>query len=630
MDHLPARVGHTFLPPNNYKTSCSYAHVLRASCIDDIVREDLLRGNYGKAFTYASFFLGLTLLPVCTPNCTRLYSFDPTNDRSSVPGRDLLPTDYQRYGSRDWERFHHHHGKPEVLFVHLPHNQTDRSSWLHDFVEIRHMWSLIVILEEELEVTHGQGATYKHRHKYFRRHGYTGFLKYLSGQSAGAAMSRGTFWTFYLPTEHNLSTPETTQLGGPGAPRRSIANCLQQAGVGHHYYIDPDSIQPPKELDDPSVVGHYQGRPIYGSGGPIPARGNCYVVDRWGIRPIFTSEWCRILGVPDTWSVTRRIMTRLLLGPTSQEWSVIVHAVTLFLATSDLQEELEQGAPRGRPAPTPPEEEPSAWSWSPPDLGPRSTFRARRISNMHRAIRICGGGEAMIASGLAALDRHATNYGPTGPTSLTILWWEWDMIHWPELRDGASMNFITAPTPGIVSNSPFTPMELETAKCFVDELISLKVLVPAETPLLNNLPVFLVDKPDQPGQKRTIADGKAGGQNPVCSSDPVHFAVPKDILPYLYPGGWSGSVDCSKFFHMFIMLPSERPYLGILHPVTDEHYWYERLPMGTSNSPGVASRFGVSFLRLVRRHPVFQGEERSNTFVGYLRGQPHCPEWGTG
>jgi hypothetical protein len=51
------------------------------------------------------------------------------------------------------------------------------------------------------------------------------------------------------------------------------------------------------------------------------------------------------------------------------------------------------------------------------------------------------------------------------------------------------------------------------AGLFVDELKSLGVLVPATEELRANCPLFCVDKPFQPGQKRCIADMKYGGQN---------------------------------------------------------------------------------------------------------------------
>jgi hypothetical protein len=43
----------------------------------------------------------------------------------------------------------------------------------------------------------------------------------------------------------------------------------------------------------------------------------------------------------------------------------------------------------------------------------------------------------------------------------------------------------------------------------------------------------------------------------------------------------------------------ERKLMGIIHPYIGDHYWYTRLPMGSSNSPVVSGTFGAAFLRLI-------------------------------
>jgi hypothetical protein len=67
----------------------------------------------------------------------------------------------------------------------------------------------------------------------------------------------------------------------------------------------------------------------------------------------------------------------------------------------------------------------------------------------------------------------------------------------------------------------------------------------------------------------------------------------------MYPGRFSSVIDASRFFHMFLTVDEERKFMGLMHPDTGDHYWYTRLPMGSSNSPAVYRRFGVSFLRLI-------------------------------
>jgi hypothetical protein len=131
----------------------------------------------------------------------------------------------------------------------------------------------------------------------------------------------------------------------------------------------------------------------------------------------------------------------------------------------------------------------------------------------------------VISEGLALLEVHCSNYGPQGPQQLVVLWWECPPVHWEELRLGASMNFLATPAARKEPNSPFTIEQLSTTEGFVDELIALRVLdaVPEGTSLLSTCPLFLVPKPGQPVQWRCIADMKKGGQNAVCTSDPVYL-----------------------------------------------------------------------------------------------------------
>ena len=111
--------------------------------------------------------------------------------------------------------------------------------------------------------------------------------------------------------------------------------------------------------------------------------------------------------------------------------------------------------------------------------------------------------------------------------------------------------------------------------------------------VVNTFPLFLVTKPHQSDQYRTIADGKCGEQHDFCVADPCHMTIPDLILSYLYKGGYSASLDLSTYFHMFLTKPEEHKYMGITHPGTEETYVFITLPMGTRNSPGDSGRFGM-------------------------------------
>ena len=195
------------------------------------------------------------------------------------------------------------------------------------------------------------------------------------------------------------------------------------------------------------------------------------------------------------------------------------------------------------------------------------------------------------------------------------------------------MNFMDIPAPGIVASQDMDGPSLEAAVKFVDELISLRVLCPPSTPnqICNVFPLFLVMKPNQPDQYRTIADGKQGGQNDVCVADPCHMTSPDHILPFLYKGGVSATLDLSKYFHMFLTREAEHRFMGLIHPRTGKKYVYRTLPMGTRNSPGASGRFGAAFIRAVMdSSDLFKGSPIDNSVQQYFVNRIYHPTHGEG
>ena len=226
--------------------------------------------------------------------------------------------------------------------------------------------------------------------------------------------------------------------------------------------------------------------------------------------------------------------------------------------------------------------------------------------------------DAMLAAGKGDLARHRLNYGPSGPQHLQILWWEFPKEHWEPLRTGGSMNFLKEPRREITPNSPMTSEQREIGGEFADELIELGVLdeAPQDDPVVATCPLFVVPKPGQPGQWRVIADCKRGGQNEAIGQGPVYLPQAHILLNQMYTGGWTAVVDASKMFYQFPTVVTERRYLGLIHPVTGKIYRYAGLPMGSGNSPHLAGKYGVGFLRRLReRHPdLFAGRPVENTW----------------
>ena len=121
-----------------------------------------------------------------------------------------------------------------------------------------------------------------------------------------------------------------------------------------------------------------------------------------------------------------------------------------------------------------------------------------------------------------------------------------------------------------------TSEQSEIAGAFMDELIGIGAVeeAPLDDPVSATIPLFCVPKAGQPGQWRIIANMKTGGQNDVIGSDPTYLPRVSTILPHLYSGGWSATVDASKIFHQFSVVVTERKYLGTIHSITGKLYRY--------------------------------------------------------
>ena len=88
-----------------------------------------------------------------------------------------------------------------------------------------------------------------------------------------------------------------------------------------------------------------------------------------------------------------------------------------------------------------------------PDLQKGGNLYNDRVHSLQRVLNQLGPRqEYLFQEGLTILDAHRKNYGSDGPVHLVILWWERPCFYWKILREGASMNFMTTPTPGVRSN----------------------------------------------------------------------------------------------------------------------------------------------------------------------------------
>jgi hypothetical protein len=456
----------------------------------------------------------------------------------------------------------------------------------------------------------------------------------VDASSYGSPTWGGFFATVFYQRLLGIDDDLALQLiGDPELLPRGIQNCLKPVGVLRHLWTprrwdrrDPETPQRPNH------VGDVRDHPVVDPRGPALLDPQLRILLPNGMRRLDLEEWAKIKGLPRSWRPGPRITPDLVTSMGAHKWS----ALGDFVSHLEASRSSDPQNPDPIPTPDPPSDDESAGqttdggAWTPPDLGPGSPFFHRQMARLTAVTEELGGPPSWISDGEVTLVAHRANYGPKGPQSLVILWWNWPREHWKGLREGASMNFMGEPPPGLVENSPMTGEQLATAVEFVDELIALGVLQTPTEVLRNNFPLFLVEKAI-PGEWRCIADGKTGGQNEVCTSDPVHLGGPQDILPFLYTGGASAVIDILKFFHMFPTVLGERKFMGLIHPRTGVHYWYATCPMGTGNSPGASRRFGNAFIRmLVEGCPLLHGTPHRNDFLSRLAGKPFNAGYGTG
>jgi hypothetical protein len=415
-----------------------------------------------------------------------------------------------------------------------------------------------------------------------------------------------------------------------------------------HYNIPRNKFRPSHQVvRSPTNTLHrglLNGDPVFDPGVCIPCQANIWVETTHGCRRVTVAEWMMLKGFPKG-SPNISIST-ILECPSIHLWAAIGERVMPLLAPSIAQEkpslnkkETEQTPNMTRPDRDKPmlftssRQTDREWTWQPHSFRKRGRWYRKRVSNLRRACANLPAAEKAFEHGLSILELHKLNYSNEGPKHLVLLWWEWPEEHHDTLRHGISMNFMSPPRPGIKQNARMNDQEKEITGKFVDELISLGVLEPESPPetTVNTCPLFLVPKSGQPGEYCCIADMKKGGQNEVVGSDPVHMTSPMDILPRLYTGGYSATLDIAKYFHMFPTIEAECQYLGCIPPTTGKMFRYKTLPMGAGNSPGGSARFGCVFIRMVvDTRPSFQGSPVQNDYAQGFAGKGYNSRWGIG
>jgi hypothetical protein len=393
---------------------------------------------------------------------------------------------------------------------------------------------------------------------------------------------------------------EETETESP----RPMSNLLTPPGlVGAHKYVNGRTGDPIAFLE------------------PMPSSMGAYIQTERGTRRLMPEESGRGLGIPKEWKIDPKGITNGLLKHTTNLFHWEYLSATLSRAAGETKESKPLPQPltwkavknesQGDPAQHAP------FSWKPPDLREGQEWHKQRMTNLRKAAESFPDPTSVIEEGVAALKTHRGNYTLDGPAAkkLKLLWWEFPAEHWKPLREGSRMNFLKNPEPMIHENAIMNEEQTRVAADFVKELLDLEaVQTPAEgRQILTTAPLFVVPKEGQEGEWRVIADMLLGGQNECIGGDPVFLPRISHILDQMYSDGHSAVVDASKYFYQFPTHPDDRPFLGLRHPITQVLLEYAGLPMGGANSPAIACRYGLSFIRMLReRFETFQGDPKIN------------------
>ena len=503
---------------------------------------------------------------------------------------------------------------------------------------------LIILLQHPSILTYQDGSAHKATLSRLQTLGYGSSTRYLRALDFGAAIDQEWCATIFV---QELLAEEC------GYPNHPLPNCLPPRGMSNvllpfgvpgwawkkskNFHPLNSEMQPrshPAQIGTLKEAGYTHN--VYSPSGPMPTRTDALVQTKQGIRMIVPQERAIALGFPKSWAerksvrdaVDHSVSINILhaIGTSIEDW--LLRARHIIPLPVPAPEPFEPS--RGKTA----QDEDDCWRISTPDLAEGGPWYNDRLKTLSIAIDLAYSQEdkeELMKQGKADLAVHRMNYGPEGPTHVQLLWWEWPREYWDRVRFGFPMNFVTYPDVPLQPNAHMKPEEITVAAEFVDELIGLGIIVslPDHQKMMATTPLFTLEKPAQPGQFRVLANMKAGGQNAFVAKDPVHLYSGTDILSRMYTGGWSAVADASKYFYSFPTRADERPYLGIVHPVTEEFYVWAGLPMGAGNSPAASGSAGNGFVRsLYETCPEFQGKPIDNTFVAILKGEPYHPEWG--
>jgi hypothetical protein len=507
--------------------------------------------------------------------------------------------------------------------------------WIGEADEANRPTAILSFVDKKL-LDLEDGPIPKNQRKALQSLGYDVRYWYLQAWEFGAALDLSTVGMVWFRTKDQtaeLPIPRSSAL-----PVRPMSNLLKPFGIPSKAWSRraPQPLRAATTHGPCRLHGQINGELVYDELGAMPNIIGSWISTAKGTRRLQYEELAKAKGINDLVTNCDETKMRATIRDSTgiHLWSASLDALAEWLrgpeeddqTTSTLEDE---DSPQWDEAPEDDADE--EWTWEPPNLQENHPWYQDRVESLKVAVEGMPEAAKLFNEGIRALERHRTNYSDEGPKCLQLLWWEFPAEHWEDLREGSSMNFLIEPTGQLVLNAEMDDVELSAAGKFVDQLMALGVLQPAEGKLLANCPLFCVDKPGQAGEKRCIADMKSGGQNSCIGKDPVYLTQKRSILAMMYANGWSAVADASKQFHNFATKPHERKYLGCIHPISGQHLVYCGLPMGSASSPAISCRITNGGMRTIRdREPVFQGKIHINTWATAMADGSYDPRKGHG
>jgi hypothetical protein len=491
--------------------------------------------------------------------------------------------------------------------------------WVRE-AEDQHRPRAIMVFAKGSTIKEEEAGIPKAHRKVLNKLGYDVRYWYINAWKYGAALDLSTVCMVWYRTPDvasMLPSPQSIML-----PVQPMSNLLKPFGVPSKAWTKRRPKRVSQSKRGPcQILGHISGELVYDEQGAMPNEVGSWISTTKGIRRLQYEELAKAKGMEDLLLACERAHTRSSIRQSKgiHVWTAALEALGVWMRgpEEEVPKNILKEASREIPSWNDEgEDRKESWSWEPPDLCVDGSWYQARLKTLRAAIQGLPDAIQLYQDGLKALDCHRLNYTDDGPKFLQLIWWEFPEQHWEALRLGSSMNFLIQPSGDLILNSEMDDIELSAAGKFVDELISLGVLQEAKEELLGNCPLFCVDKPGQPGEKRCIADMKIGGQNSCIGKDPVYLTQKRTILAQMYTNGWSAVADASKQFHNFPTVPGERKYMGCIHPITEARLVYCGLPMGSSNSPAISCRVTNGGIRTIQeRESLFQGYVWLNTWA---------------